>query len=88
MSKKTTFTKTGWKTTTTTTQIFEVREITDKPYLYYGESWKRIRQAKDQVCRCCKRHYEDDEALYMVFTDKGNQHVCEECAAEIRSRHE
>ena len=73
----------GWIETT----VFVVSGIADLPIS--GKTWLRVsaqvQRRNYECCRRCGEKYTDDSQVIFVFTDRGNCHVCGECADTLRS---
>jgi predicted SprT family Zn-dependent metalloprotease len=70
------------KTRTTRYKILHV----DVDAFTFDEHWRRIRgesRYKGFECYACDKHFKNGDRMGLIFTDKGNRVVCQECAKEI-----
>ncbi|MBA1335893.1 MAG: hypothetical protein HPY66_1711 [Firmicutes bacterium] len=71
------------KTRTTTYRISHVY----LDMMVFNENFRRIRadhKYQGFECFSCGKHFQDDEKISVIFTDKGNKTVCHECGAKFK----
>lgn len=80
------------KWTETTTKVYTIKKIGHNPYLFSdnlinstkelfrpdGNNYKRRMN-----CNCCKKRWENDEPIYLCFTDKENKLICGDCKSKL-----
>jgi len=72
----------------TQTKITEAKvfSVSGKPYSRYTKQWRRIRaemEKKLDACWLCHKNFEDNEAIYLMITSKGNKVLCTDCAKDL-----
>jgi hypothetical protein len=77
---KTEHTLTGWKNIVTVE--YHLQKLSICP-VSSGAKWleliERYHFKHRDKCRCCGHKYTADDMIYLAFTDKGNQHICQNC---------
>lgn len=72
--------------TKTRTTIYTITQVAID-FLTFNEKYRQIRNGlgyKGFECYACNRAFEAGEKISLVFTDKGNKVVCQECALKFK----
>ena len=87
---KTEFTDKGWKEITT--KYINVERFATKTFIsvsqwvHINERYTRIGR-KRKTCNCCKKPWKELSGnVNIIFTDKGNKPVCDDCLQNLKKR--
>lgn len=73
--------------TKTRTSVYNVLQVA-VDFLTFDEKYRKIRggcKYKGFECYACNKHFQDDEKISLLVTDRGNKTACHKCATNFKS---
>lgn len=69
------------------TTVYNIEHV-NVAFSVFDETWRRIRgnfRYKGFECYACNKQFNDMDPIGLIFTNRGNKTVCQECGAKFET---